>query len=87
MDRLSWTELDVKAARREWAVTTFALADPVVLPFHLRELSDAERREHAASDEEGSRVLLRVDVGTVVKVAAVVVLVVVGVRVVRSLMP
>ena len=99
MDRLTWTDLDVKAARREWAVAMFNLADPVPLPAHLRDASRDHwkpgpsglaraRGKHRvpASDEEGSPVLLDITIPVhVIQVAAVVVLVAVGVRVVRSL--
>ena len=49
MDRLTWTDADIKAARRLWAVTTYALEEPEVLPFHLREESgDVRRARHFA---------------------------------------
>jgi hypothetical protein len=60
MDRHLWTDLDVKAARRLWAVTTHNLDDPEVLPHHLRELSGEQRisklprrtPKHAAPDPD-----------------------------------
>ena len=38
-DRTEWTAADVKAARREHAVATLGLADPVTLPWHLRDVT------------------------------------------------
>ena len=43
MERLTWTDTDVRAARRLWAVTTYALEEPEVLPLYLR---DASRDPH-----------------------------------------
>jgi hypothetical protein len=95
MDRHLWTEADEYTTWRKWAGWKHDLDDVEVLPFHLRDASrdhwrnpSAPRRKgkHAASDEEGSRVLVRVDVVKVVQVLAVAGLVIVGVRAVRSLM-
>jgi hypothetical protein len=90
MDRLpehwTWTAADEHTSWRKWAGWKHNLDDPVVLPFHLRELSAADREHAASDDEEGSRVLLRVNVVRVVQVIAVAGLVIVGVRAVRSLM-
>lgn len=43
MSRLQWTDTDTNRAHRLWAVVTFGLDEPEILPAHLR---DATRDPH-----------------------------------------
>lgn len=95
MDRREWTEADVRDSWRTYVGWKHALDDPLVLPAHLRDATRDHWREtstsrrkgkHAASDEEGSPVIVTIDAVKVARVLVVAGLVTVGILAVRSLM-